>query len=91
MEDYSKWIYLLQASVCWIFTPLWFLGFIRLSAGWGNTSDSVADQVSHVNVGFTIACSFFFSLTYGIVGWFSFRGYREDSNGSGMNDWVGII
>jgi len=81
LGSYHRWIYLGELIVSGIFGLLFFVSFCMLASGWSNTNAELRDEVSHGNVNVAISSSFFSVVSWATLGYFSYKGYKEDDIG----------
>jgi len=84
LSSYHRWIYLGEAIVSAVWSLLFFVVFCMLASDWSNTDASLKARVSHGNANMAIASSFFSVLSWGALGYFSYKGYKEDDIVGGM-------
>lgn len=75
LASYHRYIYLgeLVASGSW--TVLYFVTFCALASNW---KGEIKDQTSHASGNMAIAFSFFSTLSWSALAYFSYKGYKED-------------
>jgi hypothetical protein len=84
LGSYHRYIYFGEGVVSGTGALLFFVVFVMLASGWSKTDAALKNSVSHGNASMAIASSFFSVISWSVLAYFSYKGYKEDDMVGGM-------
>jgi hypothetical protein len=91
LGSYHRYIYLGEGIVSGFSALLFFVVFVMLASGWAKTDAALKAAVSHGNASVAIAASFFSVISWSVLAYFSYKGYKEDDMVGGMERLGGYL
>lgn len=80
-SSHHRYIYLSEMLIGCLAAFIYFVMFILLASSWGSTGQDIKDRVSHRTAISACLCSFLSIISWGALGYVSYKGYKEDDLG----------